>query len=89
MILSNGPELRIDLPESDASAAPATAAAAAAGSRRLRDVEDAHIRAILKSTRDRIRGKGGAAEVLGLKPTTLYSLMRRLGIERPAPPAAT
>lgn len=89
MILSNGPELRIDLPEFDTSAAPATAAAGAAGSRRLRDVENAHIRAILASTRDRIRGKGGAAEVLGLKPTTLYSLMRRLGIERPSPPAAT
>lgn len=30
-----------------------------------------------------VAGKGGAAEVLGLKRTTLQSLMNRLGIERP------
>jgi transcriptional regulator with GAF, ATPase, and Fis domain len=47
-------------------------------------VEAAHVRRVLESTRGRIRGRGGAAEILGLKPTTLYSLMRRLGIERGA-----
>jgi len=76
MILAPGSELRFELPESDAPGDAPT------GSRRLRDVEEAHIRQVLKSTRDRIRGKGGAAEILGLKPTTLYSLMQRLGIER-------
>ncbi|HSI35711.1 MAG TPA: hypothetical protein VK986_19170, partial [Tepidisphaeraceae bacterium] len=82
MILGTGPELRIDVPESDSGDDPACITAA---SRRLRDVENAHIRSVLRSTHDRIRGKGGAAEILGLKPTTLYSCMRRLGIERPAP----
>jgi transcriptional regulator with GAF, ATPase, and Fis domain len=77
MILTSGTELRLALPETDVSADCGPA------SRRLRDVEDAHIRKVLKSTRGRIRGKGGAAEILGLKPTTLYSLMQRLGIERP------
>jgi transcriptional regulator with GAF, ATPase, and Fis domain len=76
MILATGSELRFELPESDAPADCPT------GSKKLRDVEEAHIRQVLKSTRDRIRGKGGAAEILGLKPTTLYSLMQRLGIER-------
>ena len=30
----------------------------------------------------RIRGKNGAAEILGLKPTTLESRMAKLGIRR-------
>jgi len=30
-----------------------------------------------------VRGAGGAAELLGLKPTTLESLMKRLALERP------
>jgi transcriptional regulator of acetoin/glycerol metabolism len=31
----------------------------------------------------KIYGKGGAAELLGIKPTTLIERMRRLGITRP------
>ena len=31
----------------------------------------------------RISGKGGAAEVLGLKPTTLHAKMKKLGVRRP------
>jgi transcriptional regulator with GAF, ATPase, and Fis domain len=31
----------------------------------------------------RVRGRGGAAELLGMKPTTLDSRMSRLGIRRP------
>ena len=81
MILTNGAELRLALP--DAEAAAAAAGEVAPPSRLLRDVEQAHIAQVLKSTSGRIRGKGGAAEILGLKPTTLYSLMQRLGISRP------
>jgi len=76
MILSSGTELHLELPEPDPNAEAGTR------SRLLRDVEEAHIQQVLKSTRGRIRGKEGAAEILGLKPTTLYSLMQRLGIER-------
>jgi Nif-specific regulatory protein len=32
----------------------------------------------------RISGPGGAAEILGLKPTTLHAKMKRLGIRRPS-----
>jgi formate hydrogenlyase transcriptional activator len=78
MILTNGAELRLALPEPEAFGGEVGQA-----SRRLRDVEEAHIVQVLKSTHGRIRGKGGAAEILGLKPTTLYSRMQRLGIERP------
>ena len=38
---------------------------------------------VLQDTGWRIRGAGGAAEILGLKPTTLESRMARLGIARP------
>ena len=41
-----------------------------------------HIRSVLESTNWRVRGPGGAAERLGLKPTTLESRMARLGITR-------
>jgi len=48
----------------------------------LTDLEIEHIRSVLESTNWRVRGPGGAAERLGLKPTTLESRMARLGIER-------
>ena len=46
------------------------------------DVEVEHIRAVLESTGWRIRGHGGAADLLGIKPTTLESRMGKLGITR-------
>jgi formate hydrogenlyase transcriptional activator len=48
----------------------------------LTELEVDHIRAVLKSTGWRVRGNGGAAERLGIKPTTLESRMARLGIAR-------
>jgi formate hydrogenlyase transcriptional activator len=38
----------------------------------------------LERTGWRISGKGGSAEVLGLKPTTLHAKMKKLGIRRPS-----
>ena len=49
----------------------------------LKDVERNHILKILKQTGWRVRGKQGAAELLGLKPTTLESRMKKLQIVRP------
>src|SRR4030095_166247 len=43
-------------------------------------LEVEHIRGFLESTAWRVRGAGGAAERLGLKPTTLESRMAKLGI---------
>ncbi len=48
----------------------------------LTELEVEHIRAILEATGWRVRGAGGAAERLGLKPTTLESRIARLGITR-------
>jgi PAS domain S-box-containing protein len=48
----------------------------------LRDMERRHILATLETTAWKVSGKGGAAELLGLRPTTLESRMARLGLAR-------
>jgi transcriptional regulator with GAF, ATPase, and Fis domain len=50
----------------------------------LREMETQHIIKALSRCRGKVSGKGGAAELLAVKPTTLYSKMKRLGIERDA-----
>jgi transcriptional regulator with GAF, ATPase, and Fis domain len=52
------------------------------GSERLIDIQTEHIRRVLDTCGWRIRGMRGAAERLGMKPTTLESQMARLGILR-------
>jgi transcriptional regulator with GAF, ATPase, and Fis domain len=49
----------------------------------LKDIERRHILGVLKSTEGRIAGKGGAAEKLGLKRTTLNYKMKVLRITQP------
>lgn len=48
----------------------------------LEEMERRHIRQTLARTRGRVYGAGGAAELLGLKPSTLQSRMKKLGLER-------
>jgi len=48
----------------------------------LEEAERAHILKILEQTDWRVSGKAGAAERLGLRPTTLESRMKRLAINR-------
>ena len=50
----------------------------------LDDVIRQHIYQALERSNGRIYGPQGAAALLGLKPTTLQSKMRKLGISRPA-----
>jgi transcriptional regulator with GAF, ATPase, and Fis domain len=45
-----------------------------------REMERQHIVGVLEGTGWRIKGPNGAAEKLGLKPSTLYTKMNRLGI---------
>jgi transcriptional regulator with GAF, ATPase, and Fis domain len=75
MIVANGTRLAIPVPESASTAGPR--------STRLADVEKDHIRSVLESTGWRIRGAGGAADRLGLPPTTLETRMAKLGLTRP------
>jgi transcriptional regulator with GAF, ATPase, and Fis domain len=48
----------------------------------LVEKERAYILSILKKTDGRIRGAGGAAEILKVPPTTLHSKMKKLGIRK-------
>jgi len=75
-ILSEKGELPIDLTRGLHEATPS--------GETLEDVERQHILAVLERTGWRVRGPKGAATILDLKPTTLESRMRKLGIERPA-----
>jgi transcriptional regulator with GAF, ATPase, and Fis domain len=75
VVTATGPVMTVSLPE----ASPIRRGP----SMTLRSVQIEHIRSILQSTRWRIRGAGGAADRLGLKPSTLETRMARLGISRP------
>jgi len=75
MIVSNGRTLAVSVPKPLSSETPQTSI--------LENIERSHLLNVLKKTNWRIAGKGGAAEVLGLKRTTLQSLMKRLNIKRP------
>jgi formate hydrogenlyase transcriptional activator len=76
VILANSPRLTVLIPQPTVTRQPFS-------SLTLRDLEIGHIRATLESTNWRIRGHLGAAERLGLKPTTLETRMVKLGLSRP------
>ena len=75
LILNTGPVFKAELPASDSNTNEQ--------SRRLEEVEADYLRNVLQSTKWRVRGKGGAAEIVGLKPTTLESRLKKLSIHRP------
>jgi len=74
VIVSSGPNLVIEPPK------PTTVTRRK--SLKFVDIEVDHIRSVLESTGWRVRGRGGAADLLGIKPTTLESRMAKLGILR-------
>lgn len=71
-IVTSGDTLRLAIASEAGPAEPAP--------QRLTDVEGAHIRRILERTGGHVKGPEGAAAVLGLRPSTLYSKMKKLGI---------
>ncbi|HEX6975405.1 MAG TPA: sigma-54 dependent transcriptional regulator, partial [Vicinamibacterales bacterium] len=75
MILAQGSHLTVSVPQTIVSSQPASV--------KLTDVERAHIRRVLESTGWRIRGVAGAADRLGMRPTTLETRMAKLGLKRP------
>ena len=75
LILSSGSFFRAEIPEMDQKSNK--------NLRRFEEVEAEYFRNVLLATGWRIRGKRGAAEILGVKPTTLEARMKKLGIGRP------
>ena len=75
VILSQGEALNLEMPKKLVEpSAPMPS---------LEDTERQFILKVLDQTGWRIKGVGGAAEILKLKPSTLYSKMKKLGISFP------
>ncbi len=70
VIVSNGGQLYLDMPTSAGDIPSPT----------LKEAERQHIVSVLSKTDGRIKGPAGAARLLGMNSSTLYSAMRRLGI---------
>ncbi len=92
VILTQGTELHIPLPEipalvktavAVAPAAPISTPLSSADSASLEAVEREHILRILRETKWVVGGPTGAAARLGMKRTTLQNRMTKLGITRP------
>lgn len=49
----------------------------------LDEVAAMQIQRVLAHTRGKLYGPGGAAELLGVPPSTLQSRMKKLGLARP------
>ena len=83
--LRNVIERAVILSESSTLQVPLGSAAVpgAAGPPTLAAAERGQILAALEQTGWRIRGPAGAATLLGLKPTTLESRIKKLGLQRP------
>jgi hypothetical protein len=47
---------------------------------KLDDVIAKHIRSVLRMTKGKVHGPGGAAEIMDLNPSTLRNRMNKLGI---------
>ena len=90
VITSSGGRLRFDLSEdsqptkSGSTEAPRSSAdAAIVTDDEMRRRERENLLAALRQTKWKISGEDGAAELLGVKPTTLTSRMKKMRITRP------
>jgi formate hydrogenlyase transcriptional activator len=81
MILSHGRTLEVPLAELQRRPSRIASDDGAAGT--LEGVERAHVQRILEETNWVLSGARGAAARLGMKRTTLQSLMKRLGVAKP------
>ncbi len=77
MIRATGTKLRIQLPQHDENEILTS------DTLTHQAAERAHILSVLETTSWRVQGEGGAADLLGMKRTTLESRMIKLGIHRP------
>lgn len=91
VILSHGKTLRLDLSLRDtggSGSAPAPAPVAVGGSfltdAEMKEQQRNNLLSALTSAGWRISGKGGAADLLDMKPSTLADRMRTMGLKKPA-----
>lgn len=90
VILSPGKVLRLDIsmrsrPDANVETeAPAQFESRILTDAEIRELQKRNVIRALERTDWRVSGKGGAAELLGVKPTTLADRVRSLGINKPA-----
>jgi transcriptional regulator with GAF, ATPase, and Fis domain len=96
VILARGGPLHFDLPAVGATPGPPVARPRDldTGERRflteaeMRQRERENLVAVLEASNWKVMGRDGAAELLGVKPTTLFSRMKKMGLSKPAPAQA-
>lgn len=87
VITSAGDRLQMELPSATVASGAAALQLAEAVVRtdaQIRQIEADNIRAALRAAKGKVSGAGGAAHLLGLKPTTLASRIKALGISVPS-----
>jgi transcriptional regulator with GAF, ATPase, and Fis domain len=92
VIISRGGMLEFDLPVTDSPPAPSGITRLEADGPEpgfftepeMQRRERENLVIVLQKTDWKIKGADGAAEVLGVKPTTLLSRMKKMGLRRPA-----
>src|SRR5271165_229367 len=92
VIFARGGALDFDLPAIDSSAGPIPTAPRLGDGADLEYLTDSEMQrlerenlfAVLEKTAWKIKGLDGAAELLGVKPTTLISRMGKMGLKRPS-----
>ena len=90
VILSQGKVLRLDLsmpdlkPETDEAQESEAASADILTDKEIKDLQKSNLIKALGQTNWRVSGAGGAAELLGVRPTTLADRMRTYKIKRPS-----
>jgi hydrogenase-4 transcriptional activator len=81
LILSRGKPLTFDdLAGDKLEGRPSVPAGPEEQTLKLDEVMSRHIRRVLEMTSGKVHGKGGAAELLGINPSTLRNRMNQLGI---------
>jgi len=96
VILARGGPLQFDLPVTDSAPPPASStqnSSAKAGLQYFTEAEmerreRENLVAVLETAGWKIKGADGAAELLGVKPTTLLSRMKKMGLKKPAAPGS-
>ncbi len=91
IIISRGGALDFDLPVSDSAVIPSRHAAHAKSEAEPEFLTEAELQrrdrnnllAVLEKTHWRIQGADGAAELLGVKATTLKARLKKMGLRRP------
>jgi transcriptional regulator with GAF, ATPase, and Fis domain len=89
VITAKGTRVQLDLPHAEREPAPTRATSSAESQtapilteEAIRELERENLLAALERAGGKVYGEGGAAQLLGMKPTTLASRIDRLGLKR-------